>query len=56
MPFTHIIVERIVLDIDEIVKKVRFSDWQHEPRGTARSEGAAAHAAQVSVAHGPGII
>jgi len=26
---THIIVERIVADIDEIVKKVRFPDWQH---------------------------
>lgn len=26
---THIIVERIVADIDDIVKKVRFPDWQH---------------------------
>jgi len=26
---THIIVERIVTDIDDIVKKVRFPDWQH---------------------------
>ena len=25
---THIIVERIVADIDDIVKKVRFPDWQ----------------------------
>ena len=25
---THIIVDRIVADIDEIVKKVRFPDWQ----------------------------
>ena len=30
---THIIVERIVLDIDEIVKKVRFPDWQHTSQG-----------------------
>ncbi len=30
---THIIVERIVADIDEIVKKVRFSDWQHTTQG-----------------------
>jgi type I restriction enzyme R subunit len=30
---THIIVERIVTDIDEIVKKVRFPDWQHTTQG-----------------------
>jgi type I restriction enzyme R subunit len=30
---THIIVERIVSDIDEIVKKVRFPDWQHTTAG-----------------------
>jgi type I restriction-modification system DNA methylase subunit len=30
---THIIVERIVADIDEIVKKVRFPDWQHTTQG-----------------------
>ncbi len=30
---THIIVERIVSDIDEIVKKVRFPDWQHTSQG-----------------------
>ena len=30
---THIIVERIVNDIDEIVKKVRFPDWQHTSAG-----------------------
>ena len=30
---THIIVERIVTDIDDIVKKVRFPDWQHTPQG-----------------------
>jgi len=29
----HIIVERIVADIDEIVKKVRFPDWQHTSQG-----------------------
>lgn len=29
----HIIVERIVTDIDEIVKKVRFPDWQHTSQG-----------------------
>jgi type I restriction enzyme R subunit len=30
---THIIVERIVADIDEIVRKVRFPDWQHTTQG-----------------------
>jgi type I restriction enzyme R subunit len=30
---THIIVERIVADIDDIVKKVRFPDWQHTTTG-----------------------
>lgn len=30
---TAIIVERIVTDIDEIVKKVRFPDWQHTTQG-----------------------
>jgi type I restriction enzyme R subunit len=30
---THIIVERIVADIDEIVRKVRFPDWQHATQG-----------------------
>jgi type I restriction enzyme R subunit len=30
---THIIVERIVTDIDEIVKKVRFPDWQRTSQG-----------------------
>ena len=30
---THIIVERIVVDIDDIVKKVRFPDWQHTTQG-----------------------
>ena len=30
---THIMVERIVADIDEIVKKVRFPDWQHTTQG-----------------------
>jgi type I restriction enzyme R subunit len=30
---THIIVERIVADIDEIVKKVRFPDWQRTSQG-----------------------
>jgi len=30
---THIIVERIVSDIDDIVKKVRFPDWQHTSQG-----------------------
>jgi type I restriction enzyme R subunit len=29
----HIIVERIVADIDEIVIKVRFPDWQHTSQG-----------------------
>jgi type I restriction enzyme R subunit len=30
---THIIVDRIVADIDDIVKKVRFPDWQHTTQG-----------------------
>jgi type I restriction enzyme R subunit len=30
---THIIVERIVTDIDDIVKKVRFPEWQHTTQG-----------------------
>ncbi len=30
---THIIVERIVADIDDIVKKVRFPDWQQTGQG-----------------------
>ena len=30
---THIIVERIVADIDDIVKKVRFPDWQRTTAG-----------------------
>ena len=30
---THIIVERIVSDIDDIVKKVRFPDWQKTSQG-----------------------
>lgn len=30
---THIIVERIVADIDDIVKKVRFPDWQATSQG-----------------------
>lgn len=30
---THIIVERIVTDIDDIVKKVRFPDWQQTSQG-----------------------
>jgi len=30
---THIIVERMVGDIDDIVKKVHFPDWQHTTQG-----------------------
>jgi type I restriction enzyme R subunit len=30
---THIIVERIVADIDDIVKKVRFPEWQRTSQG-----------------------
>ncbi len=30
---THIIVERIVTDIDDIVKKVRFPTWQYTTQG-----------------------
>ena len=32
-PNSHIIVERIVNDIDEIVRKVRFPDWQSTTQG-----------------------
>ena len=40
---THIIVERIVTDIDDIVKKVRFRGWQaHQPRRTAGAKRTAA--------------
>lgn len=30
---THVMVERIVADIDDIVRKVRFPDWQHTTQG-----------------------
>jgi len=30
---THVIVERIVTDIDDIVRKIRFPDWQHTTQG-----------------------
>jgi type I restriction enzyme R subunit len=30
---THVIVERVVNDIDEIVRKVRFPEWQHTTQG-----------------------
>jgi type I restriction enzyme, R subunit len=30
---THILVERIVTDIDDIVKKVRFPEWQQTSQG-----------------------
>lgn len=30
---THIIAERIVTDIDEIVKKARFPEWQQTTQG-----------------------
>ena len=30
---THVIVERIVTDIDGIVKQVRFPDWQNTTQG-----------------------
>ena len=30
---THIIVERIVADIDDIVKKARFDGWQATTQG-----------------------
>ena len=30
---THIIVERIVADIDDIVKKVRFDGWKNTSQG-----------------------
>ena len=34
---THVIVERIVADIDAIVKQVRFPGWQGTARENARS-------------------
>ena len=34
---THIIVKRIVADIDDIVKKVRFPEWQQTTQGGASS-------------------
>lgn len=32
-PKTPVVVERVVADIDDIVKKVRFPDWQHTSAG-----------------------
>ncbi len=34
---THIMVERIVANIDDIVKKVRFEGWQVTTQGNASS-------------------
>jgi len=52
---THIIVERIVAEIDDIVKKVRFPDWQHTTPGrTAGAEGTSPGAAEVQAADQPG--
>ena len=33
---THVIVERIVADIDAIVKQVRFDGWQAPPKANAK--------------------
>ena len=33
---THVIVERIVADIDSIVKRVRFDGWQTITKESAR--------------------
>ena len=51
---THIIVERIVADIDEIVKKVRFPGWQHTSQGErAGAKRAPSHSAQIQTPHRP---
>ena len=53
---THIIVERIVTDIDDIVKKVRFPEWQQTTQGErlASSKGTSSHAARVQAPHRSG--
>ena len=44
-------------DIDDIVKKVRFPDWQaHQPGRAAGAEGTAADAPEVQAAHRPGSV
>jgi hypothetical protein len=52
---THVIVERIVADIDAIVKQVRFDGWQGTPPRRTRGEtGPAPHPAQIQAAHRSG--
>jgi hypothetical protein len=54
---THVIVERIVADIDAIVKQVRFDGWQATAQGEREVQtGAAPRAAQIQTAHRPGAI
>jgi hypothetical protein len=52
---THIIVERIVADIDAIVKQVRFDGWQAPPKANARSNRRLSEGlAQIQAAHRSG--
>ena len=54
---TPIIVKRIVNDIDEIVRHVRFKGWQTTHAGRAGGEeGCSADAVQVPPAPGPGAV
>ncbi len=55
---THIIVERIVADIDDIVKKVRFDGWKNTSQGEREryEQSPSPHPAQIQTAHGPGIV
>jgi hypothetical protein len=54
---TPVIVERIVTDIDDIVKKVRFPDWQHTSQGERLVQKELRRtAAEVQAAHGPGAV
>ena len=52
---THIIVERIVADIDDIVKKVRFPDWQQtRARASAQVQQAATpDPPEIQITHRP---
>jgi hypothetical protein len=54
---THVIVERIVADIDDFVKKVRFPDWQHASQGERLvRRGAAPHARKAQAPHRSGAV
>ena len=52
---TPIIVERVVADIDDIVEKVRFPEWQHTDEGERDGKaGPATRSAQVQAPPRPG--